>query len=259
MPRRKRLRNRWYRRWMERARGIIVDGEDIRKELAGHGINPARVRVMYAAIDTSRYHPDVSTEPFWDLLRQQGVERHQGPLLVYCGRLLFMNRPQDFLEILAQVPEAWGVVLGDGPDRQALEAKAQKMGNRITFVGEQPEGILASAFRAADLCLFPLSASIAGISLVVPKAMACGAGVSTNAGADLSHLVVPGQNGLLCSEGNITEWVKATRQLIESRDLRHRMSQSAAQTIQQGWSEAVREKEYREWFASLVAYSVSRK
>jgi len=250
---RKRLRNHWYRRWMTGARGILADGEDIREELARNGVNPERVRVLYASIDTTRYHPEVSTEPFWQLLREQGVERRQGPLLVYCGRLLFMNRPRDFLEILARIPEAWGVVVGEGPDRQALEEQARKLQGRAVFVGHQPEKILASAFRAADVCLFPLGAAIAGISLVVPKAMACGAAVITNEVADLRKLVLPEQNGLLCTEGDIDSWVKATLRLLEEGELRRRLGGSALQTIRDYWTEAAREQEYREWFASLLA------
>jgi len=248
---RKRLRNRWYRRWMQGARGILADGEDIRRELARHRIDPARVRVLYASIDTTRYHPEVSTEPFWKLLEGRGIPRQERPLLVYCGRLLFMNRPGDFLEILAQVPEAWGVVIGDGPDRQALEEQAKALAGRVVFVGEQPETLLPSAFRAADLCLFPLSASIAGISLVVPKAMACGAAVITNNVADLCRLVQPEKNGLLCEEGDIEGWMAATRRLLEDTDLRRRLGQSAAQTIREGWTEAAREQEYRQWLEDL--------
>jgi glycosyltransferase involved in cell wall biosynthesis len=166
------LRNRYYRRWMNGARGILADGEDIRRELAAHGVDVSKVRVMYAAIDSGRYHPGISPEPFWRLLEERGIERRTGPLLLYCGRLLFMNRPLDFPRIVERVPDCWAVVIGDGPDRAEMEELAAKTKGRVSFLGYQSESILAAAFRAADLCLFPLSRMIAGISLVVPKAMA---------------------------------------------------------------------------------------
>jgi len=239
----KALRNRFYRRWMNGARGILADGEDIRRELAAHGVDVSKVRVMYAAIDTGRYHPQASSEPFWRLLEEQGIERRPGPLLLYCGRLLFMNRPLDFPRIVERVANSWAVVIGDGPDRVEMEELSSKLEGRVSFLGYQSESILTAAFRAADLCLFPLGRMIAGISLVVPKAMACGAAVITNEVADMARLVRHEENGLLCSEGDIEGWTEAVRRLLGDSALRARLGQAARATIEREWTETAREQE----------------
>lgn len=246
------LRNRFYRRWMNGARGILADGEDIKRELAAHGVDASKVRVMYAAIDTGRYHPLASPEPFWRLLEEQGIERRPGPLLLYCGRLLFMNRPLDFPRIVERIPHCWAVVIGDGPDRPEMEKQALKLPGRMNLLGYQSEAILASAFCAADLCLFPLGRMIAGISLVVPKAMACGAAVITNDVADMARLVRPEENGWLCTEGDIEGWTEAVRRLLADSSLRSSLGRRARATIESEWTETVREREYRQWFDSLI-------
>jgi glycosyltransferase involved in cell wall biosynthesis len=247
-----RIRNGLFRRWMQGAEGIIADGTDIREELSRHGVDPGKVRVMYASIDTGRYHPQVSAEPFKKLLEDKGmVISDEKPLLLYCGRLLFMNRPGDFIEILRRLPEARGVLIGDGRDRRTLEQQAEDLKDRVLFTGYLDESILASAFRCATACLFPLGEKIAGISLVVPKAMACGAAVVTNDVAGMSHLVHHQDNGLLCQEGDIGQWVRSVRLLLEDKSLREKLGQKAAADIRDGWSEQVRQKEYAAWLESL--------
>jgi glycosyltransferase involved in cell wall biosynthesis len=238
---------------MQSARGMIVDGEDIRREINEHGVDDSLVRVMYASIDTERYNSGVSVDTFCKLLAEKGMKPEGGPLLVYCGRLVFMNRPLDFLEVLKNIPEARGVIIGDGPDRRALEKEAEQLEGRALFLGHQQETMLASAFRVADVCLFPLSEKIAGISLVVPKAMACGAPVITNRVADITHLVEHEKNGLLCDEGNLPEWIEATQRLLEDSDLRNRLGHTALETIQKNWTEDVRAREYSDWLDSLVS------
>lgn len=247
----KRWRNRFYLGWMQGARGILVDGEDVKRELAAHGVNADRIRVMYASVDTRRYHDRVSSEPFWRALKEQGIERQSGSLLLFCGRLHAMNRPLDFLEVLAKIPEAWGVLIGDGPQRAAVEARMKDMPGRAFLIGYQPEEILASAFRAATLCLFPLGREIAGISLVVPKAMACGAAVVTNRVADLPRLIASGENGMLCEEGDIEGWVKITKDLLAQPERAEQLGRQARLTIEADWTETARAGHYREWFESM--------
>ena len=248
----KKIRNRFFLSWMKGARSILVDGEDIRSELVRHGVDADRIQVMYAAVDTRRYHPEVAPRLFFDLLAERGIQKPEGPLLLYCGRLLFMNRPQDFLEILKAIPEAWGVIIGDGEDRAELERLALPLKERLVFLGYQSEELLASAFRSADVCLFPLSSMIAGISLVVPKAMACGAAVVTNDVADMGSLVRSEENGILCQEGNLEQWIEATRRLLNDSDLRTRLGRQALETIRKGWTEEVREKRYYAWYSRLM-------
>ena len=248
----KKFRNFWYRKWMQGASIIFVDGEDIRRELIAGGIEEEKIRVLYASIDVKMYHPEVSKEPFTNLLKEKNFLFSEDPLLVYCGRLVFMNRPMDFLKIVEQIPECRAVLIGDGPDRVEIEEKMSKMNDRVVLLGYQPEEILVSAFCSATVSLFPLSSMIAGISLVVPQAMACGAAVMTNEVCDLAQLVKSGQNGILCKEGDIEGWVRATRRLLADPILRNQLGKAARTTIEKEWTESIREQEFRVWLEKLM-------
>jgi glycosyltransferase involved in cell wall biosynthesis len=254
----KRLRNRWYRRWIKGAASILVDGEDIRRELTRNGVPSEKILVSYAGIDLRSYHAGVSPNPFWNLLEKRQIPYGDRPLLLYHGRIAMDNRPSDMLDILSRLPEACGVFIGEGPLRTQMEEEARRRGVQAWFLGYQPEEILASAFRAADVCLFPLSSIVAGVSLAVPKAMACGAAVITNDVADMARLVHHEENGLLCAEGDIEGWTEAVRRLLGDSALRARLGQAACVTIEREWGESSREQEYRRWFDSLIASAGNR-
>jgi phosphatidyl-myo-inositol dimannoside synthase len=67
--------------------------------------------------------------------------RGRGPLVVFAGRLVEEKGVDDLLEALARLvpdlPDATALVLGDGQDREALEARAAELGlgGRVTFAG----------------------------------------------------------------------------------------------------------------------------
>jgi glycosyltransferase involved in cell wall biosynthesis len=75
----------------------------------------------------------------------------------------------------------------------------------------------------------------------------------TNDVADMARLVRHEENGLLCAEGDIAGWTEAVRRLLADSALRARLGQAARETIERGWTESAREREYRQWFDSLIA------
>jgi teichuronic acid biosynthesis glycosyltransferase TuaC len=74
-----------------------------------------------------------------------------GADLVTVGNLIARKRHADVLRALAELPDLRWVVIGDGPERQALEALAAELGvtERVDFRGAlPPEAALAEARRA---------------------------------------------------------------------------------------------------------------
>jgi glycosyltransferase involved in cell wall biosynthesis len=248
----KNVRNRIYRKWMQSAAGIAADGQDIVKELERHGIDPGTVTVLYASIDTGMYHPEASKEAFLQFLPEWFRADDGKPLLLFCGRLHPMNRPMDFLAVLKAIPEARGVMIGDGPLRVEVDRELEALGGRAVCLGYQPESVLPAAFCAADVCLFPLSNMTAGISLVVPKAMACGATVVTNGVTDIGRLVRDGESGVLCREGDVWQWVRVVKELLEQPERRKQLGDGAVATIRESWSEASRRAEVDRWLRGLA-------
>lgn len=88
---------------------------------------------------------------------------------------LHRHRGQDlFLHALAAAPGVWGVIVGQGEDRQRLGALAEKLGvtPRVRFPG-YVEDDLVHLYAAMDLFVFPAAGSDWGHRAIV-EAMACG-------------------------------------------------------------------------------------
>lgn len=116
------------------------------------------------------------------------------PLAVCVGRLS-RQKGQDLLvaawpSVRRAVPGARLILVGDGPDRSALQSSA---GDGVQLVGgtSDPDGYL----RAADVVVMP-SRWEAGLSLVAMEAMALGRGVVATDVAGTAEGLAPG-GGLL--------------------------------------------------------------
>lgn len=89
----------------------------------------------------------------------------KGPIALYVGRIAIEKSIEDFLSM------EWSgskVIVGDGPDREALEAQYPD----AVFTGTQTNKDLADHYRSADVFVFPSRTDTFGMVLV--EAMACG-------------------------------------------------------------------------------------
>ena len=104
--------------------------------------------------------------------------------------------PGALLEAFARLPAgAQLLVVGDGPDRPALQRRAQRSGSRVHFTGFVPHAAVPAVLRHADVLVLP--GLYEDLSSALIEAMAAGLPVvATGVGgtADLAHDDV---NGLL--------------------------------------------------------------
>ncbi len=108
------------------------------------------------------------TGPGWTTLlsaspRLAGLERRTrdelapDPLFVWVGRLSPQKRPDLFVQAVAavreRVPGARGVLLGDGPDTDAVRALNDELGHPVQLLGDVPD-VEQHLRRAWAFCLF---------------------------------------------------------------------------------------------------------
>lgn len=95
-----------------------------------------------------------------------------GPLYVAVGRLVPSKRVDRIVRHVADVAGATLIVVGDGPERAALQALAARARVRARFVGERPRSEALAWIRAADWLCFASEAE--GASCVLSEAAALG-------------------------------------------------------------------------------------
>ncbi len=97
------------------------------------------------------------------------LDKHERPVFLYVGRLAVEKSIEDFLE--ADLPGT-KVIVGEGPQREELEAKYKN----AVFVGSKFGDELTQYYQAADVFVFPSRTDTFG--LVNVEALACGVPVA---------------------------------------------------------------------------------
>jgi N-acetyl-alpha-D-glucosaminyl L-malate synthase BshA len=105
-----------------------------------------------------------------------------------------------FATVHAEMPSVL-LMVGDGPDRPACEARARDLGLRrsIRFLGAQAD--VERVLPVADLFLLPSEYESFGLSAL--EAMSCGAVPVVSRAGGLPEVITDGQDGLLVPEEEI--------------------------------------------------------
>jgi teichuronic acid biosynthesis glycosyltransferase TuaC len=179
--------------------------------LRGWDIDPARLHVMRNGVDLQRFRP----VPAVQARQQLGIDG--SPILLSVGNLLELKGHHLVIDALqaieARFPAARLIIIGQGPERQRLEARARERGvaSRVTFAGAVPNAQLAAWYSAADVLV--LASRREGWANVLLEAMACGTPVvATDAGG--TSEVVAGVAGVLIGERSGESLAAALRAIL---------------------------------------------
>jgi len=154
------------------ADGLLAVSAALREDMIGLGMPSERIRVHHTGIDLDRFQPVERAAAKAEL----GVV---GPLLVTAGALIERKGQAIAIEAIKELSGATLILVGEGPDRAALERLAQRLGvsDRVRFLGSRPHADLPALLAAADVAVQP--SGFEGIANVWVEAMACGTPVVT--------------------------------------------------------------------------------
>jgi rhamnosyl/mannosyltransferase len=213
-----------------RVRAIVTSSEAYRAGSSFLRPYADRLHVLPNGIDLRPYI-DPSPEVRAQAASIRSEHMRGGPVWLGCGRLVYYKGFLNAIRALTRVPGTL-LLIGDGPDRSALEAEAGKLGvaNRVRFVGSLPHYLdLIPYYLAADAFWFPSNARSEAFGLVQVEAMAAGcpvlnaaiphSGVSWVSRHDESGLTVPVDDPIALADA-------ATR-LLSEPGLRDRLAAGA--------------------------------
>ena len=195
----------YLRKFHNRAACTMVPTEGLRAELQANGFK--RLRVVSRGVDTLLFDPARRSTA---LRTSWGAGPHD--LVVLCvGRLAPEKNLGTLLAAYEAVREADTrarlVLVGDGPERQALQQRCPG----AVFAGVRRAEDLAAHYASADVFLFPSLTETFGN--VLPEAMASGLAVVGYDYAAAAQLVRHGENGLLARFGSAADFMAAARRL----------------------------------------------
>jgi glycosyltransferase involved in cell wall biosynthesis len=146
-------------------------------ELQAHGL--VRTHHWPRGVDLSQFNLDVAPHPAMITLPR--------PILLNVGRVAVEKNIEAFL---ACPVEGSKVVVGDGPALKALKARYPG----VLFLGAKHGAELASAYRAADVFVFPSRTDTFG--LVNIEALACGVPVAAYPVVGPLDIIGPNERGI---------------------------------------------------------------
>lgn len=172
-----------------------------------------------------------------------GVEPHRygredrpiGKTLIFVGRLAAVKGVPVLLDAMAKLhavdPEVRLVLVGDGSERLAIEARIVELGLKeaVTITGYLSQGDVAKQLSQADIFTLPSFAE--GVPVVLMEAMATGLPVVTTRIAGISELVEDGVGGYLAPPGNPDELASRLEILLNDSELSQRMGQAGRRQI----------------------------
>ena len=204
-----------------------------------NGFDPQRVFVAQNALDqapirTAREHWLARPQELAAFAAKRGLDPQR--TLIFVSRLEAENRIGLLLEATARIcarePRARLVIVGDGPERAALQARAAELGlgARVLFAGKiYDEPALAPWMLSASLLCYPVNI---GLSLL----HAMGYGLPVVTGDDIAaqnpeiEALAHGTNGLLYRDGDIDHLAEQCLNVLSDTALRQKLHQGALRT-----------------------------
>ena len=194
-------------------------------------------------VDAARFSP---REP-------AAAERQKPVTLLFVGRLNAQKGVGDLLNALALLPPGWRLrVVGDGPDRVALERQSAQLGiaEHVIFHGWAQRDELPAIYNAADIFVFPSHDE--GMSNAVLEALASGLPVVATRIAGNEQLVREGENGALVPPANPRAFANALAPFLTDTTLRLRMGNASRALAVAQFSWATAAAQYDALFQKIV-------
>lgn len=147
--------------------------------------------------------------------------------LLTVGRLAREKRFHHVLDMMAALPDAHLVVLGEGPERVQLEAQAERLqiSGRVTFVGVRPWTEVGAYYRLAELFVFASDTETQG--LVLQEAQLMGVPVVAVGARGTFGGVDQGKSGYLVDVDDVAGLIKYSAELLQDAEKWQRFSDAA--------------------------------
>lgn len=171
------------------ADAVIAPTPKIQRLLRSYGVQ-CPVRVIPTGLDLRRF----TAAPDPALRTALGLP-DRGPVLLYLGRLAKEKNIAELIAAMPEIPGAALLIVGDGPERPALEAQAEALGlaGRVIFAGMVPPAQVPRYYALADAFVSASTSEAQGLTYI--EALAAGLPLLCRADPCVEALIRPGEGG----------------------------------------------------------------
>ena len=256
-----RLTRQYETRALQRADHVFTICEGLRGDIAERGVAPTKITVIPNAVDINAFQ--TSGEPDSNLKAKLGLQGCAvigfiGSFYAYEGLDLLL----DALPIVAKrLPEVRVLLVGGGPQEQALKAQAERLGlkARVIFTGRVPHAEVQRYYDLIDVLAYPRH-SMRLTELVTPlkplEAMAQGRLLVASDVGGHQELIQHGKTGLLFNAGSAESLAETLLGAFDKREMWPSIGLSGRQFVEteRNWTASV--ARYRQAYRSVLRGAV---
>ena len=173
-------------------------------------------------VDTDTFRP--ASEPGTPVLTELFGGPPGEPVLVHVSNFRRVKRVDRVVDVLARVSGCRLLLVGDGPERPAVERQVDALGlrDRVCFAGTAP---VESLLR--ECAVFVLPSDTESFGLAALEALASGIPVVASDVGGLPEVVQHGQTGFLAPVGDLDTMASQVQRLVDDASLRRELGQAA--------------------------------
>jgi len=201
---------------LRRARRVVVPSRYLAEIAAGWGLDAGRIEVL---VNPAPPPAEVTPAPL-----APGT-------FVYVGRLTAQKALPTLVDAISLVDGASLEIVGDGPERAALEAKvaASGLNGRVRFAGALPRTEVLAHLAGARAAV--LASAWENLPHAAVEALAVGTPVVATAVGGVPEVVHDGENGLLVPPHDAAALGDALRSVLVDDALRARLAADAQPSV----------------------------
>lgn len=221
--------------WVERAMARLTDRivcltEAERRDHLDLRIGPPeRFEVIHSGVELGRFGKVLATQ---EALRRSFGVSATGPIIACVARLAPVKGVRYLIEAMPRVrgavPAATALIVGDGPERAELQARASALGlnGAVTWLGLRTD--VPEIMSLADVIVLPSLNE--GMGRVVVEAFAAGRPVVGSRVSGIQDLVADGETGYLVPSGDPRAIAEAVVRCLQDPERARAMGTSAQRT-----------------------------
>ena len=219
-------------RYVERF--IVVSVSLSQMLMERRGIDARQVVRVYNGIELSQYHPDAH----YVKLRSEWRISQEVPLIGAIGRMVWQKGFNYFIEAIPEIvrhmPDAKFIFVGDGPLKDQLIVKSERLNvrDRIVFAGFRSD--IKEILSNIDLLVVP--SLLEGFPMITLEAMAMAKPIIGTNIDGITEQIIDGENGILVSPKDPVALAGAIIKVLNDKESAKEMGLAARKTVEQKFS-----------------------
>ena len=192
---------------------IVCVSDFIRNELIGRGYPPHRLITIRLGVRPETFAPEA------DFSKRRGA--------LFVGRLVEKKGADLLIDAWSRLPETVReqglTIIGGGDLQPALEARAARLGQTVTFLGQRRHEEIAQRMALARVVVIPsvraANGDAEGMNVVAMEAQASGAPVVMGDCGPAREAIAEGRSGLLARDRDPDDLARRLHTILTQDDL----------------------------------------